>query len=171
VIRLAFPLAFLLLAATSAPAETVWLRGRGDDVWIERDGEAREPRDDRKGLTHVEEPAPPPPAQRSEPGAWRPGWGPAPLLPPVIDYVGPAPLSAYCCDVPPYVFWTPDRYPSWRDHGRHRGRDFRFHGHPSRPRLHGDHRPQRHRFHSEHSGHSGHHRGEGRRPERHRPER
>lgn len=36
-LRLA-PLVLLALLASAASAESVWLRGRGDDVWIERDG-------------------------------------------------------------------------------------------------------------------------------------
>ena len=47
-------LLFLLLPGVGAAEETIWLRGRGDDVWIERHGEARESRDEeRKGLTRV----------------------------------------------------------------------------------------------------------------------
>ena len=91
-------------------------------MWIERDGEAREPRDDRKGVTRVEVPAPPP-ADQADTRRWRPGWPHAPLLPPVADYVSPDPLAAYCCDVPPYVIWAPDRYPYRLHDRRHRGRD------------------------------------------------
>jgi len=44
----------LLLACSAAFAEeTIWLRGRGSDVWIERGDAAREPRDARKGVTRV----------------------------------------------------------------------------------------------------------------------
>jgi hypothetical protein len=47
-------LVLLLLAGPAASAEeTIWLRGRGSDVWIERGDAAREPRDARRGLTRV----------------------------------------------------------------------------------------------------------------------
>lgn len=55
------PLLWLLLAPLLAPAaaaESVWLRGRGSDVWIEVDGRVREPRPDRKGFTRVSSPSP-----------------------------------------------------------------------------------------------------------------
>jgi hypothetical protein len=33
------PLLLLLLAISAASAEEIWLRGRGDQVWIEKDGQ------------------------------------------------------------------------------------------------------------------------------------
>jgi hypothetical protein len=56
VLRLA--LVALLLLASAASAETVWLRGRGSQVWIEVDGRVREPQSNRKGFTRVSSPSP-----------------------------------------------------------------------------------------------------------------
>jgi hypothetical protein len=54
------PCALLLmtLLASPAPAETVWLRGRGNHVWIEVDGRVQEPQKNRKGFTRVSSPSP-----------------------------------------------------------------------------------------------------------------
>ena len=46
-------LLLLLLMASAASAETIWLRGRGGDVWIEKDGQYVTPRPDHKGFTRV----------------------------------------------------------------------------------------------------------------------
>ena len=45
-----------MLVAPPAFAETIWLRGRGKDVWIEKDGEIQAPKKNRKGFTRVETP-------------------------------------------------------------------------------------------------------------------
>lgn len=56
----ASPLLLLLLVAPAVSGEeTIWLRGRGSDVWIERGDAAREPRDERKGVTRVATPPAP----------------------------------------------------------------------------------------------------------------
>ena len=79
----AIPLVLLVLAASVASAETIWLRGRGDDVWIERDAEMREPRDDRKGFTRVSTPVLRPAAARAGAREWRGGWNGGPPIAPV----------------------------------------------------------------------------------------
>jgi hypothetical protein len=123
----------LLLAGAAAAEETIWLRGRGSDVWIERDGEIREPRDDRKGVTFVSTPAPPA-ADCADARGPRGGWGGGPLLGPVGAYasdaaygVGPDAPYLYGLGYMPYPHfgWYDDR-------GRHRYRD----GHSGRHRDH-----------------------------------
>jgi hypothetical protein len=158
----AIPLVLLVLAASVASAETIWLRGRGDDVWIERDGEMREPRDDRKGFTRVSTPVRPA-AARAGAREWRGGWNggppiaPVPLIAPVApipDYVS---YPAHGCDAPcgyGLGLLDPAYHHRYRfDDRRHRLRDHR-HDHL----RFGDHRHHRHRF-----GHD-----ERRRPEVHR---
>jgi hypothetical protein len=157
------PAALLLLCAASAAAEeTIWLRGRGSDVWIERNGEMREPRDERKGLTIVSTPA----RARDDCGAtraWRGAPAGAALLPPVASFVDDG-------GGPPYdatSLWVYDYggYPYWLDDWRYRGRDHRHGRHPhfggrrDRHPFDGD-RHQRHRFGGD----------ERRRPEFHRAE-
>lgn len=48
----------LALLPPGVAAETLWLRGRGPDVWIERDGQIQEPQRNRKGFTRVASPRP-----------------------------------------------------------------------------------------------------------------
>lgn len=57
------PLLTLALLPAAGAAETIWLRGSGDKVWIERSDDP--PREARKGLTRIE--SPPAPVVRSGP--------------------------------------------------------------------------------------------------------
>jgi hypothetical protein len=138
-------LALCIPAFASAEEETVWLRGRGDDVWIERDGSARESREGGKaGFTRVvSSPLPEVRARDGEPADPRPrvavivvgepGW---------VDTTPPyPPAHAYT----PHVYYPrhsfrlhPDRRPYRHVHG------LPFRGHPA--------------FHGGHAGHRGAHR-------------
>jgi hypothetical protein len=100
----------LSVAAAGVSAETVWLRGRGADVWIEKDGQVQEPRKNRKGFTRVVTPsrrvANPGPSRAVRASATRHE---------VVE-IGPA--------VPPHRVWSggyPYRY------GRHRHRGYAPH--------------------------------------------
>lgn len=167
--RAAAPLLVLLLFAGSAAAEeTIWLRGRGEDVWIERDGEEREPRDAYKSVTIVSSPAPPS-SDCGERRGWR-GPGGGPLLPSVgafVDLGGGPPdfIDPYGYG---YGYMGPYPYPYWLDDGRFRDRRQIRHlgGHGHRGHGFGRHegnRPELHR-----AGHSGGgHRHGGRGGDRH----
>jgi hypothetical protein len=150
------PLLWLLLApllASPAAAESVWLRGRGSDVWIEVDGRVREPRPDRKGFTRVSSPSPVILRNRVRRAA------PAPRPARVVVELGAPEWSgpSYSGEVHHYV----PRYRSHRPyrHARygHRGR----HGH-GRHRI-GHHRGPRRDSHLRGGGHrrGGHVRGGG----------
>lgn len=127
--------ALLLICLVASPAaseeaaesETVWLRGRGSDVWIERGGEARISRDgERTGLTRVE--SPPPVA--AGPGNAVRQRAPTPVV------VLSAPSWSY--DAVPYEHAYSPRfyYPRY---------SFRLHPDHHRHRLHRAHRFDRHR--------------------------
>jgi hypothetical protein len=129
--------AALLVIAASAAAEeeTIWLRGRGSDVWIERGDEMREPRDDRKGVSFVSIPARAA-ADRDGARAWRGGLAggvPLPSVsgppPPAVPYGLDGPYLEGMYDMyPPYGLGY-DYYPrggyGYDHYGRHRVRHHR----------------------------------------------
>ncbi len=55
-LRFLIPLISLVMLASTASAGTLWLRGQGDDVWMEKDGRYVPSREDRKGLTVLGKP-------------------------------------------------------------------------------------------------------------------
>jgi hypothetical protein len=158
----------LLCAASAAAEETIWLRGRGSDVWIERNGEMREPRDDRKGVSIISTPARPV-AERGDTRAWRGGWDGGGLLPSITELVSDPPYPAsYPLDAPTMYdsgYGYSPRY--WRGyrHGRgdgwshHRGHHRFGDDHRHRHRFASDerHRPELHR--GEERAFGGHHHG------------
>jgi hypothetical protein len=87
------PLLLLLLAISAASAEEIWLRGRGDRVWIEKDGQIQAPKKNRKGFTRISTPTPAP--VRTDP---------SPRIPRSIE--------------PVIVLDAPDFHPSYSDRYR-----------------------------------------------------
>jgi hypothetical protein len=126
-----------VLAAPAAPAETIWLRGRGADVWIERDGRVQEPQKDRKGFTRVATPRPRRPRVAATPPVHRPhshGGG-------VV--IGPAYRSDGWRPYEPAVRRTYRHSVHPKRHGRHahRGHARLHHGRPHHAKSHvGPHR-------------------------------
>jgi len=136
VLRLA-PLLLLSLLASAASAETLWLRGRGKDVWIEKDGRYQPPKEDRKGLTLLS--APIRAAEPREPEPRRPRWE-SRRDPAVVvlgaPYVGP---RSYFHRAPAYRWHRPYADGPRYDRGHRRGYGGHRHGYGRRVQPVGPH--------------------------------
>ena len=143
-IRLASML-LLLLVGSAVSAETIWLRGRGADVWIERDGRVQEPQENRKGFTRVATP-PRPLVYRGRPAERRETRRSS-----AVVEVGPdcRHLGAYPPDdVYPHSHGYA-HYPRYR-YGHHRDGDHRY----GQYHRSGSHGYERHRSGRDGRGHS-----------------